>query len=176
MYMRAKGGTPLEQARKAAEQFVNQCDLTTTSIGLIAFSDRVHIEQIATQSNKEIAHAIKNLPSINTGMGNDTDPFDDIYHCFSNTSGLCYTIVLADGRWVHQAEAIKKAKRCHEEGIEVIAIGFGGADHDFLKKIASSAEQSFFIDVGKLTETFSTIAQELTESGGELRLIRGRTH
>ena len=166
MYAHSKDGTPLDQARKAAEQFVNQCDLTTTSIGLIVFSDKVHLEQTATQNNKKIMDAIGRLPSVNTGSGNDTDPFDEIYQCFSRSSGICYAIVLADGRWSHQREAIIKAKRCHEEGIEIIAIGFGGADREFLKRIASSSEQSFFTDVNKLVETFSTIAQELTERSG----------
>jgi hypothetical protein len=71
--------------------------------------------------------------------------------------------------WSCQAAAIKDAKKCHEAGIEVIAIGFGGADRAFLAQIASSSEQSFFTDMNRLAETFSTIAQELTESGGEKR-------
>lgn len=163
-------GTPLDHAREAAEQFVNRCDLTNTSIGLIAFSDRLHVEQPLTQNNKEITDAIRNLPSVDTGWGNGTDPFDEIYEYFSHTPSLCYAIVLADGRWAHQKEAIIKAKRCHEEDIEVIAVGFGSADRDFLNQIASSSEQSFFTDLDKLVETFSTIAQELTEVGGEMRL------
>lgn len=170
MYMRTRNqGTPLEQAREAAEQFVNRCDLTNTSVGLIVFSDSMHLEQPLTQNGKEIIDAIRKLPGVNTGWGNQTDPFDEVYSYFSSTPGICYTIVLADGRWAHQSEAIIKAKRCHEAGIEVIAIGFGGADRDFLNRIASSSEQSFFTDLDKLVETFSTIAQELTESGGEKR-------
>ena len=166
MYIKTKNGTPLNEAKNAAEQFVNQCDMTMTSVGLIAFSDRVNIDQMATQSNKDITQAIKKLPIINTGGGNDTDPFDEIYNLLVNAPGLRYAIVLADGRWSRQDAAVRKAKRCHEEGIEIIAVGFGGADRDFLNKIASSPEQSFFTDLSTLTATFTTIAQELTESGG----------
>lgn len=166
MFMSTPEGTPLDQAKKAAEQFVSQCDLSTTSVGLIAFSDRVYIEQAATQNSDEILRAIRNLPSVNTGTGNSTDPFDEILRSLTHASGNRYAIVLADGVWAHQSEAIRKAKRCHEDEIEIIAIGFGRADRDFLNKIASSSEQSFFIDVGKLSETFSTIAQELSGSGG----------
>lgn len=160
-------GKPLEQARQAAEQFVNRCDLTHTSVGLIAFSDTVHLEQELTQNNKQITNAIRALPSVNTGIGNATDPFDEIYARLSQATGLRYAIVLADGRWYNQNQAVIKAKRCHEEDIEVIAVGFGGADRDFLNRIASSPEQSFFTNLGGLVETFSTIAQELTASGGE---------
>ncbi len=167
MHQRSSRGTPLEQARQAAEQFVNRCDLTNTSIGLIAFSSNVHIEQVATQNAKLITDAIRKLPSVKLGYGNEADPFDDILHCFTDVPDLCYAIVLADGRWVYQREAITKARRCHEAGIETIAVGFGGADRDFLNQIASSPEQSFFTDLDKLVETFTTIARELTESGGE---------
>lgn len=169
MYIRTKNGTPLSEAKDAAEQFVNQCDMTTTSIGLIAFSDRVHLEQVATQSNKDITQAIQKLPVVNTGGGNDTDPFDEIYSRLVEAPGVRYAIVLADGRWSHQDVAVEKARRCHQVDIEIIAVGFGGADRKFLNQIASSPEQSFFTDLSRLRETFTTIAQELTESGGARR-------
>lgn len=51
----------------------------------------------------------------------------------------------------------------------MIAVGFGGADRAFLNQIASSSEQSFFTDMNKLAEAFGTIAQDLTETGGEKR-------
>jgi electron transfer flavoprotein alpha/beta subunit len=75
--------------------------------------------------------------------------------------------VLADGVWENQRRAIEKARRCKEKhGIEIVAVGFGGADDAFLRAIASSDEVSFFTNLNGLVETFSTIAQVLTESGG----------
>jgi len=162
-------GTPLREAQKAALEFVSQCDLTTTSIGLISFSDRVHVDQPATQNGKDITRAIQQLSIGRTGYGNSDHPFRDIYQRMQNTTGMRYAIVLADGVWACQGDAIKRARECHKAGIEVIAIGFGGADRAFLAQIASSSEQSFFTDMGRLAETFSTIAQELTETGGEKR-------
>jgi molecular chaperone DnaK len=163
-------GKPLAEAQKAALQFVSQCDLTTTSIGLISFSDSVCVEQSASQNEKEINRAIKNLSIGRTGYGNRSHPFDDIYGQLDNIPGLRYAVVLADGVWLHQDKAIQQARRCHQIGIEVIAIGFGGANRKFLEAIASSSEQSFFTDMNRLTDTFSTIAQELTESAGERRI------
>ena len=163
------GGRPLEEAKHAAEKFVTQCDLSSTSIGLISFSDHVLVEQPATQNGKEITRAIAGLAIGRTGYGNLAHPFDEIYNRLDQAPGIRYAIVLADGVWVHQGTAIRQAGRCHESGIEVIAIGFGGADRAFLAKIASSSEQSFFTDMNRLADTFSTIAQELTESGGEKR-------
>lgn len=162
-------GQPLAEAQKAAHEFISQCDLTTTSVGLISFSDRVHVDQRATQSSKDITRAINHLAIGRTGMGNSTHPFKTIHRLLGNIKGRPYAVVLADGVWACQGEAIRHARQCHEAGIEVIAIGFGGADRAFLAKIASSSEQSFFTDMNRLTETFSTIAQELTESSGAKR-------
>ena len=163
-------GNPLTEAQKAAEKFVSQCDLTTTSVGLISFSDSVLVDQVATQNNKEIVGAIHKLSIGRTGYGNSAHPFDEIHDRLNNAAGIRYAIVLADGVWSHQDVAIRQAKRCHAAGIEVIAVGFGGADRNFLTRIASSSEQSFFTDLNRLTEAFSTIAQELTESAGEKKL------
>ena len=77
---------------------------------------------------------------------------------------------MTDGVWANQQQAIKAAKLCHKMEIEIIAIGFGGADQEFLRQISSRDDLSFFTDLNQLTETFSTIAQELTESGGQIRL------
>ena len=162
-------GKPLNEAKKAAEKFVSQCDLTTTSVGLISFSDSVLVDQKATQNNKEIVRAIKQLSIGRTGHGNHANPFEEIHTRLSNAPGIRYAIVLADGVWAHQNAAIKQAQQCHAAGIEVIAVGFGGADRKFLAQIASSSEQSFFTDLNRLTDAFSTIAQELTETAGEKR-------
>lgn len=162
-------GRPLAEAKKAAEAFVSQCDLTTTSIGLISFSDSVHVDQQATQNNKDILHAIQRLSIGKTGIGNAGQPFSEILSRLNQAPGRSYGIILTDGVWAHQEKAVREAQSCHAAQIDIIAIGFGGADRAFLARIASSSEQSFFTDLNRLTDAFSTIAQELTESGGEQR-------
>jgi molecular chaperone DnaK len=163
-------GQPLSEAKKAAHSFISQSDLTSTSIGLISFSDRVHIDTHASQNVKEITRAVDNLSIGRTGYGNTTDPFTTVLKLLENVTGKRYTLVLADGVWANQPRAIKAAKQCHAAGIEVIGIGFGSADRNFLKQISSCDENSFFTDMYSLAETFSTIAQELTEG----RRLTGR--
>jgi len=166
-------GEPLAEAKKAAHAFVSNCDLTTTAIGLISFSDRVSVDQVATNNNATIERAIDELAIGKTGRGNMGQPFDDILERLAHAPGNRYAVVLADGVWVGQRRAITAARRCHQAGINIIAVGFGKADQKFLDAIASSSEQSFFTDLGSLTETFSGIARELTES--VTFSIRGRT-
>ncbi|MBW4590035.1 Hsp70 family protein [Aetokthonos hydrillicola] len=167
-------GEPLIEAKKAAEGFVNECDVTNTSIGIIEFSDKTLITARASQNVNKIIRGIDNLYIGRTGYGNETHPFDEIFRHLKEAKGLRYALVLTDGVWKNQPEAIRAAKRCHQAGIEIIAVGFGEADKYFLREISSSEELSFFTSLGDLSETFSAIAQELTESGGQFDGITRR--
>lgn len=167
-------GAPLAEAKKSAMGFLHNIDLTHCSLGIIAFADRVKTKLEASQNARKIEKAINELNIGETGGGNDAHPFDEALRLLSQASGPAFLITLADGVWSHQNRAVEQAKKCHQQGIEIIAVGFGGADKDFLKAIASSDEGSFFTSLGELAETFSSIAQVLTESGGGTVLPEGR--
>jgi hypothetical protein len=70
---------------------------------------------------------------------------------------------LADGVWSRQDLAERRARACHEQGIDIISIGFGTADRCFLDRIASTSLGSFYTTVSGLADAFSKIAQALTE-------------
>lgn len=53
-------GEPLEEAKKAAERFVRECDVTNTYIGIIEFSDTTLTTTHASQNAKKITHGIDN--------------------------------------------------------------------------------------------------------------------
>ncbi len=172
-------GDPLDKAKKAANAFIEQLDFSSASAGIIEFSDRTMTMVPACQDSRAVRNGINGMTIGRTGFGNATDPFDEIHKHLSKAKGVRFGIVLADGVWSHQAKAIERARRCHRDEIDIIAIGFGGADEEFLRKISSRSDLGFFTDLNSLTETFSTIAQELTESGGHLdsqsmSRIRGR--
>lgn len=157
-------GEPFEEAQHAVLSFVEQCSATTTSIGLLSFSDRVTMNLPASKDKKAIFQAIEQLSPGQTGYGNNGHPFDELYTALSQSSGLRYVVVLTDGAWSRPELAIQQAQRCHAAGIEVFAIGFGATNQDFLSSIASSTEQGIHIELDQLTEAFSTIAQEIAEA------------
>jgi molecular chaperone DnaK len=159
-------GQPLAEAQRAAKAFISQVDLTTTSVGLIAFSDSVRVELQASQNATEVDRAVGQLMIGRTGIGNAGHPFDRLHDLMKERHGRCYALVLADGVWANQPHAVRQARRCHDAGIHVIAIGFGKVDRNFLDQIASSTQDSFFTSMNSLTATFSTIARELTEGTG----------
>nr|VFK28938.1 MAG: Molecular chaperone DnaK (HSP70) [Candidatus Kentron sp. MB]VFK33411.1 MAG: Molecular chaperone DnaK (HSP70) [Candidatus Kentron sp. MB]VFK76153.1 MAG: Molecular chaperone DnaK (HSP70) [Candidatus Kentron sp. MB] len=161
-------GRPLKEAKKAAHRFVENLDLSHCSVGIVAVADKVKTMLKASQNGREIQKGIDGLDTGILGCCNDAHPFDEIKQLLEGVDGPCYAVVLADGVWAYQNKAAKKARACHQAGIEVIAIGFGSADKAFLNAIASSDEAGIFTDLHNLQETFTTIAQVLTERAGGL--------
>jgi molecular chaperone DnaK len=165
-------GHPLAEAQKAAATFLDNIDLSHSSMGLIAFADSVKVTQDICQNAKRINNGIDEwselMDSGDVGYGNEAEPFTEALRILKDIEDPRFIIVLTDGAWYNQQEAIKRAKECHEEGIEVIAVGFDGADEAFLEKIATSDENALFTDLTSLVGSFSKIAQVLTESGDQL--------
>ncbi|HEY0460090.1 MAG TPA: Hsp70 family protein [Pyrinomonadaceae bacterium] len=158
-------GKPLEDAKKAVTKFVENSDLTSTSIGLIAFSNKVRVTLGASQDAKKILQAANSWEiGDGLGYGNSAQPFDTALAELGKTKGKSFLVVLTDGVWSYQEEAIKRAKLCHQQEIEVIAIGFGGADEKFLRAIATSDESALLVGGAELSSTFENIAQVLVES------------
>jgi molecular chaperone DnaK (HSP70) len=166
-------GEPLSAAQDAARAFLQNTDLAHCSLGIIGFSDSVRTELEACQNARRIDAAIGALDVGATGYGNDDDPFAELLRLMGGRDGPRFGVVLADGVWSDQPAAIGAAQACKHQGIDIIAVGFGGADERFLKQIASSDEASFFTNLSGLSDTFSTIAQVLTESGGGIAATAG---
>ena len=164
-------GQRLKDAVNAAHGFVANSDITNCSIGVIGFSDDTKVILEATQNIKKLTQAINGL---GVSGGTSANPFIKINQLLSNVEGRRFSIVLTDGAWFHKSAAISEAKKCHENEIDVIAIGFAGADKKFLNEIASSGEDSFFTSQSSLTETFSNIAQVITESSGGESSVKKR--
>lgn len=157
-------GRPLSAAKDAAQAFLQNTDLSHCSLGLMSFSDRVFANLKACQNARQIEGVLDSLEVGKTGVGNRADPFTELKALLGSASGPRFAVVLTDGEWYYQEKAVVHAQECKDRGIEIIAVGFGDADKAFLKKIASSDEASFFTTLGGLPETFSTIAQVMTES------------
>lgn len=166
-------GEPLKEAQKAARAFAHECDLGAAVIGILVVSDTTRVVLKATENARKIEDAIAAISVGMTGGGNAGHPFDELLGLLQRQKGRRYAVVLADGVWSDQASAVARAKDCHAAGIEVIGVGFGGADRAFLGQI-SSADEGLFTDLRGLTEAFSSIARELADAGGATRL-RART-
>ncbi len=168
-------GTPLAEAQKAALVFLEQVDLSHCSMGVIAVADWTKTVLNACQNASKIKHAINSLQHCDVGGGNAAHPFDEAMGLLKRVKGPRFVITLADGVWDDQGTAIERAKALHKAGIDVIAIGFGGADKAFLNAIASCEEASFFTSLNGLSTTFSSIAQVITRTQGGCSAVALRT-
>lgn len=162
-------GSPIREAQRAAKGFLENIDLGHCSVGIIAFSDSALTKLEACQNAGSIERAIDDLRVGETGGCNAADPFDEVYRLLHSVrTGKRIAVILTDGCWQHQKLAIERAQMCHADNIEVIAIGFGGADKQFLDKIASSPDGSLLTSMEGLFDAFSTVAQVITCTDGGL--------
>lgn len=164
-------GLPIEMAKQEMIKLVDElCDLDAY-IGVSAFANSTTCLIKPTSNYFAVKSAINCLTSGygNTGSGTTAEPFtlcsDALAGRFYKAAAdFRYIVVLTDGEWYSQDTAIKKAKKAHNSGIEIIAIGFGDADYGFLRQIASADDFASFTSLSELSQSFSKIAQVI--SGG----------
>ena len=170
-------GSPVEKAKEAMEQFVRELGSENAKIGLLSFADKVRLVVKPTENEKQVIQAIRSIHVGEVGGGNSAEPFTDALfilkrRLFTKEDIARYLIVLTDGAWNNPTQAITKAKQCHAEGIEVIALGFGSADKAFLESIASIDEFASLTDLSELSGSFSKIAQTIGDgSGGSIKEV-----
>ena len=179
-------GQPLTEAKKAAHNFVKERDLSNTDIGLIVFADTVRVILDPSRDIKAITRGIDSWRMSMVGCGNSAEPFTQCLNMLSKSKlqkllqlslpdeRSIFVIVLTDGVWQYQKDAIVNARKCHNAGIQVIAIGFGDADKAFLRRISSTDESALFTSLNDLSSSLSKIAQAITEHepGTNLQLLK----
>lgn len=169
-------GEPTRKAINAMDNFVKQMDSDYTRIGIIAFADTTKVILQPTDDFKAVHNTLSRLESVDVGICNDAEPFTSAYGVLNGgfmkkESDIKYIVVLTDGCWNNTSTAISTAKKCHKAGIEVMALGFGSADHAFLKKIASTDEFASITDLSDLGGSFSKIAQAIGEGSTGLSVL-----
>ena len=156
-------GKPLKNASSAATEFVNKLNLDASSVSIVGFTDSVVEYCSLSRDIKVIDKAIKKM----SARGGTNSPLEFCYKKLKFSEDKPIVVVLTDGEWFDQKDAIATSEKCKDAGIDIIAIGFGHADEKFLKRISTI---SVMTDLENLVESFSTIAQELTQSGNASNL------
>lgn len=166
-------GTPMDDAKRAMCDFVNDLESDNTFFGVIAISDDSQIVCDLTNDSNECIDKINSIQCGQTGYGNSRHPFDTIKDMLSQSEGRLFAVILADGVWSYQEEAVRAARICNEYEIEIAAIGFGSADQGFLQDISSEDANAMFVSQNELSQAFGNIAQSLgSRSVKNKRLVR----
>lgn len=151
-------GKPLKNASSAAIEFVNKLNLEASSISIVGFTDSVVEYCSSSRDIKVIDKAIKKM----SARGGTNSPLEFCYKKLKYSEDKPIVVVLTDGEWFDQKDAIATSDKCKDAGIDIIAVGFGHADEKFLRRISTI---SVMTDLENIVESFSTIAQELAQSG-----------
>jgi molecular chaperone DnaK (HSP70)/uncharacterized protein YegL len=161
-------GFPLHTAKKAIEKFVKQMSSVPISIGLMAFSDSTRVIIPPTRNYRDVLEELIVLRVGLVGGGNDAEPFTEAYRVLhsEDPDAIRYLIVLTDGVWNKPKYAKERARMCHSGGIEIMALGFGEADYNFLKSIASTDDYASLTELTSLSGSFSKIAQTISQGTG----------
>ena len=169
-------GRPMEEAKKAMCRFIDEfsCYPGDVKIGAMAVSDRTQVVCELTNDLTACREKVGEIEVCMTGLCNEADPFDEILNRLAVARGKKVGVVLADGVWSYRDKAITRAKRCAAMGINIIGMGFGEADEEFLKAISSGEIGAIKVELDELTPTFGKIAQELGGGrGGKSRRLFG---
>ena len=161
-------GIPLEKAKKAMMNFVDQFDLNQIKIGIVGFSDHVKIFNEATSNRRTIEKSISRLNiGYALGVGNSAEPMADMYSRLKKFSGesFVYAIVLTDGMWNVSActKALRLKKEYISKEIEIVCLGFGSADKKFISDLSTRDDLASFDDISQLETNLMKIAKVINE-------------
>jgi molecular chaperone DnaK (HSP70) len=162
-------GFPLVEAQTAAREFLDRCDFTQMEVGLISFSDQVTLQAEATDNVRKIQAGISRLEA--DGTTNLTEAIELAHDRLRAQDRTRYLVILTDGYPDAPESAVEQAQAAREDDIEIVAIGTGDADRDYLRRLASTEAGSIFAHAGELVQTFGHIARVISEGGRSLRKL-----
>jgi molecular chaperone DnaK (HSP70) len=162
-------GQPLVEAQTAANEFLSRCDFTTMEVGLISFSTVVALQSVATSNVRRLHAAVHRIEA--EGSTNLTDALEMARGQLVADDRKRYVVILTDGYPDAPDSAVEQALAARQQGIEIVAIGTGDADRDYLRRLASSEQASIFARSGELVQTFGHIARVIAEGGRGLRVM-----
>jgi molecular chaperone DnaK (HSP70) len=162
-------GPPLEEARAASLEFLEKCDFTRMEVGLIAFSNKVSVLCEPTDNARKVQAALGRLETDSTT--NLTDALAVAAGHLAASDRSRFLVLLTDGFPDAPESAVDEADKAKARGIEIVAIGTGEADRDYLTRIASTEAGSIFAKRTELVTTFGHIARVLAGGGMGLRKL-----
>jgi Mg-chelatase subunit ChlD len=162
-------GEPMEEARDAARAFLARCDFTRTRVGLISFSDQVVLQAEATDNPRRLSSALLRIEA--DGTTNLAEAIELARSKLQELEGPRYIVILTDGYPDSPEAAVEEAEETRRTGLQIIAIGTGDADREYLRRLASTEEGSVFADRGELVGAFGHIARVIAEGGRGLRKL-----
>ena len=157
-------GDGIKEAKNAMETFAKNSTLPNLYIGIDKFANRHDTHLGFTNDKKRINYSIKNL-SVDGKLGYGTEGsglFNALKHKFSRDAVGKIVIVLTDGEWRSEDEAVYQAEQLKNDDVQIYAVGVAESNYEFLEKVASKGCAKK-IDASELAEAFSDIAGSIAK-------------
>jgi len=154
-------GSPLDLAKKALKDFVNELDLSRFSVSIVSFND---VSTALCQNEKNKGTINNAISSLAISGGTSATPLKSYGQQFSTRDTNRIIVVMTDGAWSYQATEKIVAQNLKNDDVIIYAIGFGDADASFLNEIASE-KGAKKVDLSKLSQTLLEIAGSIATEG-----------
>jgi len=154
--------SPLREALRAAESFVDRCP-EQIHVGLVIFD---HQAELASPIQGERGALRRALHAVGSGGG--TAIHDALDHCTEALSGgrddVPKTVILLSDGFSDRRAAAAAAERLRETGTTVIGVGFGpGVDEELMITVTGDAERYCHVDQSEDLETvFAFLASAIS--------------
>lgn len=163
-------GKSLEDAKQAANRFVEKINLDSNQVGLISFDSNAYLRQKLTKNVYSLFSSISSLST--TGSTNMAEAIKIARQTlFSHGKNDKVIVLLTDGHPDNGNLTMEEGRNAKNSGIRIITIGVGsGVNSEYLKQLASSPDDYHFVSESfELESTFINIATEL--SSGKIQTI-----
>jgi len=160
-------GNKLEEAKKAALEFLNQIDIEKISIGIAEFGASQGIVCNPVNDKTVIQSKINSLSaSGGTPMAGALNACNSVFK--RDEKGII--VLLSDGYPDNPGSAITEADDLKQKDVIIYTVGVEGADKNFLNSIASDPDRNFDVDLGDLVSTFRKIGRQVSASPNLVKL------
>ncbi len=155
-------GEGIREAKKAMQSFVENTDLSCSSIAIERFGQRHDTFLSFTSDKSKILSSISKL-EIDGAVGYTTEGKNLLGSLdYKFRKGNKVIVVLTDGAWDHETNAIQEADKLKSKGFKIFAVGVADANYKFLEKIASEGNAKK-TDANQLSAVFSDIAGSIAQ-------------
>jgi len=154
-------GEPLAQAQRGFVDFAKDAIKIRYDVGLIAFGDEANEVSSATREINNLERAAKKLASAGgTEMAGAIILATDR---LKNCSHDRIIFLVTDGGPNDRSATVAAAEAAKKQGIDIITLGTEGADHDFLRQIASREKLARNVSTANLQIGMASSARLLLE-------------
>jgi molecular chaperone DnaK len=131
-------GAKIEQARNGAIDFAHSAITKSYAVALAVFADRA---AMVCDSTTDSVRFTKKISRVDVGLvGGTTDLASGLILAGKFRDNLAAVVVVTDGQSNDNAAALEVAATLKNRNVDIICIGTGDADREFLKRLATRSD------------------------------------